>query len=336
MKKFSKLIFGLLVSGAIFINNPQIAKAEKIIINHDLTQGVNVRSEKSDSSPILGGIDYQDYYEVKGEDENWYEILFDGKTSYVGKKWFFKLYDYKLINDAPLKKTKSFNSETIQTLKKNKDSVTILEIYSDDMAKVIYKDKIAYINIRNLDLYRKKYKTQNIHKNRIKYINKILEKYDDFGEAKDYEFKDGNFTKDRSEEEEVQYVDQKITYEYFDVTGDGADIYWYASQFLGNPYVFGGNDLINGVDCSGFTREVYKEFGIELPRIAQDQYFVGSDVKLGNELAGDLVFYGTSPKNITHVAIADGNGGIIHASSPRTGIITSYIGNPIGIKRIIK
>lgn len=336
MKKFSKLIFGLLLSGAIFVSNPKSSRAEKIIINHNVSPGVNVRSEKSDTSPILGGIDYQDYYEVIDEDDNWYEILYDGKTSYVGKQWFFKLYDYKLIKDTPLKKAQARKSKTIETLKKDKDSVTILEIYSDDMAKVISKDKIGYIDIKNLDLYRKKYKTQNVHKDRIKYINKVLKKHEDFGKIQDYEFKDGNFTKDRSEDEKIQYVDEKIIYEYFDVTGNGADLYWYASQFLGNPYVFGRNDLVSGVDCSGFTKEVYKEFGITLPRIAQDQYFIGTDVKLGDELAGDLVFYGKSTENITHVAIADGNGGIIHASSPKTGIITSYIGNPIAIKRIIE
>lgn len=209
------------------------------------------------------------------------------------------------------------------------------------MAKVIYKDTMGYVKIKDLELGQKNQKDQAKIKDKIKEINQILNKYEDFGKFEDYKEKDGNFIKERKEVdqvdyEEIQYVEQTITYEYFDVDGDGSDVYWYATNFLGNPYVFGGNDLINGIDCSGFTQQVYAQFGIGLPRIAQDQYSVGYPVKLGEERAGDLVFYGTSPRNIYHVAIADGNGGIIHASSPRTGIITSYIGHPYGIKKILK
>lgn len=335
MKTFKKFIITFALAGTFFSFNIPQARAEKIIVNHDVSQGVNVRSEKSDDAPILGGIDYQDIYDVKAEDKYWFKIKYDGEDAYVGKKWFFKLYDYKVIKDSPLKNTRSKKSKTIKNLKKDHDKVTILEIYSDDMAKVLYEDKISYVNIKDLDLSQKKEKDQDKHKERIKNINKTLKKYEDFGKDQDYKEKDGNFIKDRKEEEEIQYIEQSITYEYYEVSGDGSDIYWYGCKFLGNPYVYGGNDLINGIDCSGFTQQVYGEFGISLPRIAQDQYYLGRSVKLGEENAGDLVFYGTSPSHITHVAIADGNGGIVHASSPKTGIIRSYIGNPIGIKRII-
>ncbi|MDD7304965.1 MAG: C40 family peptidase [Peptoniphilaceae bacterium] len=336
MKDFRKIVLSLALAGCIFSFPSNKARAEKIIINHDISPGVNVRSEKSDDAPILGGIDYQDIYDVKSEDDYWIKINFEGKDSYVGKKWFFKLYDYKIINDCKLKKDLSKKSENLKSLKKDKDKVTILEICPNDMAKVIYKDSIGYVDIKNLDISQKKTEDKKRHIARINYINKNLNKYEDFGQIEQYNYDKGNFIKERKEEEEIQYTEQEITYDYYEVSGDGADIYWYACNFLGNPYVFGGNDLLRGIDCSGFTQQVYKEFGISLPRIAQDQYYVGEDINLGEENAGDLVFYGTSPSNISHVAIADGNGGIVHASSPKTGIIRSYIGNPIGIKRIIE
>lgn len=337
MKKVCRLVFAFFVASFIFVSKSVDSKAEKIVINHDVSQGVNVRKEKSDDSEILGGIDYQDYYEIKDEDENWYKITYKGQNGYVGKKWFLKLLDYKLDRNTKLKKSNSSKSKTIEKLKKN-EYVTLLEVYSNDFAKVFYKDKIAYISFRDLELYKMKYKDQDRHKNSIKKTNKILGKYENFGDNEEYEAKDGNFIKKRVEEDEnaVEFIDQEIIYDVFEVTGDGADIYWYASNFLGNPYVFGGNDLIKGIDCSGFCQQVYREFGIGLPRIAQDQYYIGKEIKLGNEQAGDLVFYGNGPNSISHVAIADGNGGIIHASNPRTGIITSYIGNPIGIKRILE
>ena len=115
----------------------------------------------------------------------------------------------------------------------------------------------------------------------------------------------------------------------------GIDLYSYAVKFLGNPYVFGGEDLYNGIDCSGFTMRVYQTIGIGLPHFAQSQQRYGVEIPFGAEKAGDLVFFGSSLNNITHVGIADGYGNMVHASSPRTGIIISPIRNPISIKRIV-
>ena len=153
--------------------------------------------------------------------------------------------------------------------------------------------------------------------------------------------------KDKAKENEIvrNYVvdepkekTEEVEYIYYTVSGDdiGSQAYNFATKFIGNPYVWAGTSLTNGVDCSGFTQQVYKEFGISLPHFAQSQADYGKTIKLGEEKAGDLVFYGTSLSNITHVAIADGQGGIVHAANPRSGIITSGIGNPTIIKRLIE
>lgn len=116
----------------------------------------------------------------------------------------------------------------------------------------------------------------------------------------------------------------------------GVELYNWACQFLGRPYVWGGTNLYNGIDCSGFTMRIYEQAGIGLPHFAQSQQRYGVEIPFGYEMAGDLVFFGTSLNNITHVGMADGNGNMIHASSPRVGIIISPIRNPISIKRIIQ
>lgn len=97
----------------------------------------------------------------------------------------------------------------------------------------------------------------------------------------------------------------------------------YAMQFLGNPYVYGGNSLTNGVDCSGFTSQIMKHFGISLNRSSSAQYanngyYVSSD----NLQKGDLLFYGYSG-SVSHVAIYIGGGQVIHANDERTGICIS-------------
>lgn len=96
---------------------------------------------------------------------------------------------------------------------------------------------------------------------------------------------------------------------------DGWAVVQYARQFLGNPYVYGGNSLTNGTDCSGFTKLIYAAFGVTIGRTDALQAYAGVEVPLSEAQAGDLlVYYG-------HVGIYNGTGGIIHASSPEVGIV---------------
>mgnify|MGYP000637723789 FL=1 len=97
----------------------------------------------------------------------------------------------------------------------------------------------------------------------------------------------------------------------------GADIVAFSQQFVGNPYVWGGNSLTNGVDCSGFVHQVYAHFGISTPRYSQAFKSVGQPVSYQNIQAGDVVVYPG------HVAIYIGNGNIVEAQSTRAGITNS-------------
>ena len=94
----------------------------------------------------------------------------------------------------------------------------------------------------------------------------------------------------------------------------GSDIVAYAMQFKGNPYVWGGNSLTNGVDCSGFVHEVYAHFGISTPRYSQAFKSVGQAVSFDNIQPGDVVVYPG------HVAIYAGGGVIVEAQSTKAGI----------------
>lgn len=94
----------------------------------------------------------------------------------------------------------------------------------------------------------------------------------------------------------------------------GSSVVSYAMQFVGNPYVWGGNSLTNGVDCSGFVHEVYAHFGISTPRYSQSFKSVGQAVSFDNIQPGDVVVYPG------HVAIYAGGGVIVEAQSTKAGI----------------
>lgn len=120
------------------------------------------------------------------------------------------------------------------------------------------------------------------------------------------------------------------------VSGIRAQMVAFAKQYLGNPYVWGGTSLTSGTDCSGFTMRIYANYGYSLPRVSRSQASAGVSVNSSNIKPGDLVFYG-SGSYINHVAMYIGNGQVIHASNPRTGIKISnmYYRSPIKIVRII-
>lgn len=103
-----------------------------------------------------------------------------------------------------------------------------------------------------------------------------------------------------------------------------------AKKHLGLKYVWGGNSLVYGADCSGFCLAVYKKCGINTSSLPRTSYGMagsskGRKVTLANAKPGDLVFYGDSAGNVNHVAIYIGSGQIIHESGRKTGCKISNV-----------
>ncbi len=105
------------------------------------------------------------------------------------------------------------------------------------------------------------------------------------------------------------------------ISGDsemGVAVAEYAVQFVGNPYKWGGTSLTDGADCSGFVMSVYANFGVSLPHSSSADRKQGYAVDgLENAQPGDLICYSG------HVALYIGDGNIVHASTSKTGIIIS-------------
>jgi len=111
----------------------------------------------------------------------------------------------------------------------------------------------------------------------------------------------------------------------------GQDVVDYASQFVGNPYVYGGSSLTNGCDCSYFTQACFGHFGISLPRTSYAQRSSGQAVSYANAKAGDIICYAG------HVAIYMGDGKIVHAANSRLGICygTATYRTIVAVRRVL-
>ena len=114
-------------------------------------------------------------------------------------------------------------------------------------------------------------------------------------------------------------------YEESEVIQDGvsearASLLNLAASFEGSPYAWGGCDPHTGVDCSGFVNYVYGQFGVNLPRTAEEQAYTGMKIAVEDALPGDLVFMMDSTGYIYHVVIYAGEGKAIEARGSSYGV----------------
>lgn len=110
----------------------------------------------------------------------------------------------------------------------------------------------------------------------------------------------------------------------------GEEVVAYAKQFIGTPYVWGGNDLKRGVDCSGLTQKVFEGFDIRISRLSYMQAGDGKRVAKSQLKPGDLVFFDTTGAHngqISHVGIYAGEGMFLHADCTHGVTLSSLNSN---------
>lgn len=108
-----------------------------------------------------------------------------------------------------------------------------------------------------------------------------------------------------------------------------------AERFVGIPYRWGGDTVVDGMDCSGFARAVYNLCGVNIPRTSREQYRVGEVVARDELKDGDLVFFGASADEINHVGIFVGGGHFVHAPRRGDDIKVSTMDDAYFLKRYV-
>lgn len=143
-----------LVIPSVFTIGSLKAEAASAVINKDVANGVNVRSEAKLGDNIIGLIDEADKeYEIKEDKDGWFKIDFEGKDAYVSADLFHLLNETEVVSATNFRKEANLNSEVIEVLEKG-TKVKSLEIAENGFVKVSVDGKEGYIYNNLLETFR--------------------------------------------------------------------------------------------------------------------------------------------------------------------------------------
>ncbi len=281
---------------------------------------VNIRSEADIESEVLGKLYNNSAAEVHETVGDWYKITSGSVTGYVKS-------EYVVCGDEELARNVSRRVATVHTetlfvrteattecnvlgMVANMDELTVTDESIEGWVKVSIEEGEGYVS--------------------MDYVTLSTE----YVQAESKAEEEARLAKEEAEREAARKAAEKAASKsssggsssgsnrsYNAPAGaDGGSVAGYASQFIGNPYVYGGSSLTNGTDCSGFVMAVYQAFGVSLPHSSGGMRSVGYEVGQDQMQAGDIVCYSG------HVGIYVGGGTLVHASTPETGIKYSNVG----------
>lgn len=248
---------------------------------------INIRKTAKSNGTIIGKLPGKAGCEILGESGSFYKIKSGKVTGYVSKQY-------------------------LATGKRAED----LALQYADLRAII---KIAALKVRSGP--GTKYKQWTTIRREETYI--VTNQLDGWVEIEIDEDSDKGYISTSNNYVEVRYaLDQAI--EFHPATKGPTtlrtNIKNTALKYIGGSYVWGGNTLGAGVDCSGFVQQIFKLYGVTLPRVSKEQAKSGSAVSSGNKKVGDLIFYANSNGVVDHVAIYIGNNQVVHAASTKAGI----------------
>lgn len=283
---------------------------------------VNVRNMPSEEGEIVGKLYNNSVGDLLSETDGWYEISSGNVVGYVkaeycvtgkeaielAKSLDTRIATVKMVT-VYVRTEMSQESEVMAYLAMG-DQVIVLE-ETEKWCKVSVEEGDGYILKESVTLHSEYVTAESKEEEAARLAEEEREREAAREAAR-------LAALEKAEAENAESTDEVATDVTVEASEIGIEVANYASQFVGNPYKWGGTSLTEGADCSGFVMSVYANFGVELPHSSAADREVGYGVDgLENAIPGDIICYSG------HVAIYIGDGQIVHASTAKTGIIIS-------------
>lgn len=262
---------------------------------------------------------------------NWIYISVNGKTGWIRKELLTKTKDKnennnkdndKKTEENNLNKTGYITTDGINFREKADTDSKVLKTFATNAKVTILKEEGNWYKIKHNDKEGYVLKTYVSEKKVAEVTSRSSARREETSTTQ---------VEEKKQEETKTETTTKET------SSKGSEVVAMAKKYLGSRYVYGGSSP-SGFDCSGFTMYIYKQFGVSLPHSATAQSSKGTKVEKKDLQPGDIVFFTDykTGKGIGHCGIYVGGGSFIHASTEKTGVITSSIYSGSHAKRYVK
>lgn len=278
----------------------------------NVNEYLNIRAEANPEAEVLGKLYNQGKATVLETLDGWYKITSGTVTGYVSAE--FVIVGDQATCEAASKRIGTVVTETLRlrkeastesgvhTLLSEGNKVTVVDELVEGWLKIQYGSYTGYISADYVTVET----VYSYAESREEEAARLAAEAEARRKAEE---------RRRQEEAKKQQQAQASNKVYKAPAGvSGQSVVDYAVQFVGNPYVWGGESLTNGADCSGFVMKIYEAFGVDLPHSSYKLRSVGYSVSASDVQPGDIICYSG------HVAIYMGDGKIVHASNKKEGI----------------